>query len=142
MFGPNLLVEFSGCPYDRLADKDLLTDTLNSLPTKMEMTKITEPMVMHYSGLHEDDHGLTGIVIIAESHICIHTFPQKGFMTVDIFSCKQFDTAFVMNELISLFNPDRWDETLLQRGREFCRSVAKTEIIVSADRNSKACLAK
>lgn len=139
MFGPNLLVEFSGCPYDRLADKELITETLKSLPDKMEMTRITEPMVMYYSGLHEEDHGLTGVVIIAESHICIHTFPKKGFMTIDIFSCKQFDVSFVMNELVSIFDPKRWDETLLQRGREFPRSMAKAEIIVSAAREDIIC---
>ncbi len=138
MFGPHLIAEMQGCSRDSLMDEGLLREILTVLPDKMEMTRVTEPMVWKYSGLHEDDWGLSGIVIIAESHLAFHTFPDKNFMTVDIFSCKDFDTSFVMEYLSGLFNPTHWEEQLFQRGREFPKSIAKAGIITDSCRQQVA----
>jgi S-adenosylmethionine decarboxylase len=32
-------------------------------------------------------HGVSGVVVIAESHLCIHTWPEYGYAAVDIFTC-------------------------------------------------------
>lgn len=32
-------------------------------------------------------HGVTGVIVIAESHVAIHTWPERGYAAVDIFSC-------------------------------------------------------
>lgn len=134
MFGPHLIAEMHNCSRDKLMDTTKLKETLNTLPDKMGMTKITEPCVWEYSGMYPDDWGLSGIVIIAESHLAFHTFPDKGFMTVDIFSCKDFDTSFVMRYLAEIFEPESWDEQLIQRGREFPRSMTRAKLIIDNDR--------
>jgi S-adenosylmethionine decarboxylase len=64
---------------------------LNDLPEQIEMTKITQPYVFRYSGVVPEDWGVTGMVIIAESHISIHTFPEHKRFHMDVFSCKPFD---------------------------------------------------
>ena len=66
-------------------------DLLDSLPEQIEMTKITQPYVFRYSGVVPEDWGVTGMVIIAESHISIHTFPEHLRFHMDVFSCKPFD---------------------------------------------------
>ena len=66
-------------------------DLLNDLPEQIEMTKITQPYVFRYSGVVPEDWGVTGMVIIAESHISIHTFPEHNRFHMDVFSCKPFD---------------------------------------------------
>ncbi len=66
-------------------------DLLNQLPEQIEMTKITQPYVFRYSGVVPEDWGVTGMVIIAESHISIHTFPEHKRFHMDVFSCKPFD---------------------------------------------------
>ena len=134
MFGPHLIAEMHNCSRDRLADANRLKEILNVLPGKMGMTKITEPYVWQYSGMYPDDWGLSGIVIIAESHLSFHTFPDKGFMTVDIFSCKEFDSSFVMKYLAEIFEPESWDEQLIQRGREFPRSVTRAKLALDGER--------
>ena len=134
MFGPNLISELYQCDKNKLSDVSLLKDVLITLPDKMNMTRITEPHVWQYSGLHPEDWGLSGIVIIAESHLAFHTFPDKGFMTADIFSCKDFDTSFVMEYLVGLFHPEFWDQQLLQRGREFPRSMTRAKLIMDSQR--------
>lgn len=138
MFGPHLTLELYDCDNNSLADKDTMYKLLDTLPTKMGMTKITDPSILHYSGIHPEDEGLTGIVIIAESHISIHTFAKKGFAAVDVFSCNYFETKMVVEELIKAYNPERWDESLMQRGREFPRSMTKVGIILESDRHQVA----
>lgn len=134
MFGPHLIMEASGCKYEKLTDIKLLTRLLDKLPEKMGMTKVMPPYVFEYKGEVPDDWGLSGIVIIAESHLAFHTFPDKGFVTVDIFSCKDFDVATAVREIVNTFEPDTWDEQLIMRGREFPKSVTKASMIMETER--------
>ena len=91
-FGPHITLDLSGCNIDKLKNLQLHFDLLHTLPEIIGMTKITQPYVFPYSGLVPEDKGITGIVIIAESHISIHSFEEKQYCFVDIFSCRSFDT--------------------------------------------------
>jgi S-adenosylmethionine decarboxylase len=75
----------------RLGEIEPIFDLLNDLPGQIQMTKITQPYVFRYSGVVPEDWGVTGMVIIAESHISIHTFPEHNRFHMDVFSCKPFD---------------------------------------------------
>jgi S-adenosylmethionine decarboxylase len=135
-------MEATGCSYEKLTDMKLLTNLLNELPTKMNMTKIMEPHVFEYKGGQEpDDWGLSGIVIIAESHLAFHTFPDKGFLTVDIFSCKDFDVKQAVEEIVKVFEPEAWDQQLIQRGREFPRSMTRAKLVLDNERTQMGQLA-
>lgn len=76
---------------NKISDIEPIFDLLNDLPEQIEMTKITQPYVFRYSGVVPEDWGITGMVIIAESHISIHTFPEHKRFHMDVFSCKPFD---------------------------------------------------
>src|SRR5258706_2803940 len=93
-FGPHLMLDGYGCDKKKLQDLNLIYRILDELPSRIGMTKIMPPYVFKYSGLRPEDWGLSGFVLIAESHISIHTFPEKNFISVDIFSCKEFDSEF------------------------------------------------
>ena len=47
--------------------------------------------MLEYHGPNPNDNGISGFVIIAESHISVHTFPGRDYVNIDIFSCKSFD---------------------------------------------------
>ncbi len=134
MFGPHLLMEANGCKRERLTNIKLLTDLLNGLPDKMNMTRVMPAYVFEYTGEVPDDWGLSGIVIIAESHLAIHTFPDKGFVTVDIFSCKDFDVQMAVSAIVEAFEPETWDEQLIMRGREFPKSLSKASFVLESER--------
>lgn len=134
MFGPHLLMEATGCNKEKLTNVGLLSEILDELPGRMQMTKIMPPYVFKYNGEVEEDWGLSGVVLIAESHIAIHTFPEKGFITLDIFSCKDFDVREAVDYIVKAFEPDSWEEQLLMRGREFPKSIAKAGAIVESER--------
>lgn len=107
---------------------------LDAYPEKLAMTKIMPPYVFKYSGAVPDDWGVSGIVLIAESHISIHTFPDKGFVTLDIFSCKDFDVEQAVDYFCQVFEPTHYEKQLLMRGREFPRSLGRAGHIVERER--------
>ena len=76
----------------RISAIEPIFDLLNSLPDQIGMTKIIQPYVFRYHGVVPEDWGVTGMVIIAESHISIHTFPEHKRFHMDVFSCKPFDS--------------------------------------------------
>lgn len=135
MFGPHLLLEGYGAPKEKLQDLGLLGDILDRFPEKLTMTKIMPPYVFKYNGGEvKDDWGISGIVLIAESHIAIHTFPEKGFFTLDIFSCKDFDIRDAVNFVVDELQPKYFDETLVTRGREFPRSIGRAAKVMNQER--------
>lgn len=69
--------------------------------------------------------GVSGVVLIAESHIAIHTYPEKEYFTVDIFSCKEFDLEKAKEYIIDKFKVKRYEFHHIDRGLEFPRSMAE-----------------
>uniref|UniRef100_A0A6M3KF90 Putative S-adenosylmethionine decarboxylase n=1 Tax=viral metagenome TaxID=1070528 RepID=A0A6M3KF90_9ZZZZ len=118
-FGTHLILDLKCCDNTLLKDYNLVFNVLSELPEKIGMTKITQPYVFPYSGLIPEDKGITGIVIIAESHISIHTFQEKEYCFIDIFSCKHFDIEYATQFLIQLFKPKIYDINCIKRGKGF-----------------------
>ncbi|NQT32275.1 MAG: adenosylmethionine decarboxylase [Candidatus Omnitrophica bacterium] len=130
-FGPHLMLDLRRCNKDKLSDYNLVFNTLNELPEKINMTKITQPYVFPYSGLVPEDKGITGTVIIAESHISIHTFQERDYCFVDVFSCKDFDVDIAANYLVDAFDSQDYDKHVVSRGRHFTRQYNQEKVRVS-----------
>lgn len=121
-FGPHLTLDLKGCPKEILQDYNLHFDFLKKLPEMIGMTPITQPYVFPYEGLVPEDKGITGIVIIAESHLSIHSFEEKGYTFIDMFSCKDFDVDLAVSYILELFKPESCKKNLIERGMDFPRS--------------------
>ncbi|HET7251586.1 MAG TPA: adenosylmethionine decarboxylase [Gemmatimonadales bacterium] len=137
-FGPHLMLDGYGCDRKRLQDLNLIYRILDELPAKIGMTKIMPPYVFKYSGLKPEDWGLSGFVLIAESHISIHTFPEKNFVSVDIFSCKAFDLEFAGDYFRGVFGMEKVECNVLDRGTEFPKDLNGATRIVRAERRRVA----
>ena len=62
-------------------------------------------------------HGVTGVLAIAESHICIHTWPEYGYAAVDVFTCGEgFDPEKAAECLIQGFRSKSPSQTIVKRG--------------------------
>ena len=120
-FGPHLTLDLSKCNKDRLSDYNFVFKLLNELPELIGMTKIIQPYVFPYSGLEPKDKGITGIVIIAESHISIHTFEEKDYVFIDVFSCKGFDVDFAKRYFVEAFEANEATVNIVERGLDFPR---------------------
>ena len=120
-FGPHITIDLKGCPKEVLSNYDLHFEYLKKLPELIQMTPITQPYVFPYSGLVPSDKGITGIVIIAESHLSIHSFEEKGYSFIDIFSCKDFDTEKAIQVTLEMFKPETYELNMVKRGIDFPR---------------------
>lgn len=129
MFGPHLILDGRGASKERLDNVQFLHDLLDELPPKIGMTKIMPPYVFRV------EEGLSGIVLIAESHISIHTFPAEGRFNLDLFSCKEFDVEQAVAHLLAALEPECYEQVLLSRGREFPRSLGRASAILEQERN-------
>jgi S-adenosylmethionine decarboxylase len=100
-FGTHLMVDGYGAPKHLLKDNEALASMLSDIPLQMGMHTISEPLVVEVGPKNrKDPGGLSGFVLIAESHISFHTFPERGFVTIDVYTCQNELNA---EKLITLF---------------------------------------
>ena len=79
--GRHLLLELSDCNKEMLNDLDSLKAALVAAANGAGATVLGE-------SFHRfNPHGISGVVIIAESHLFIHTWPEYGYAAADIFTC-------------------------------------------------------
>ena len=108
---------YKGDP-NKMWDVDLVRRFLDEYPATLGMTKICEPQVQEYNGSKSEDSGVSGFVIIAESHISIHTFPHRDYVNVDVFSCKAFDNERALRDVKALFSLGEVRTWVIDRGLE------------------------
>ena len=77
----HLLVDLYGCPADLLNDVAALEKVMIEAAQRAGATVINS-MFHHFSPF-----GVSGVVVIQESHLTIHTWPEQGFAAVDLFTC-------------------------------------------------------
>jgi len=136
MFGPHLMLDCYGCDENKLKDLEFVLKFLNDLPDLIGMHKISEPQAINYLGSPNsfDKGGISAFVIIAESHISLHCFPYNKYMSVDIFSCKNFGIEKAIEFTVKSFNVKKFEKRLLYRGLEFPKEISKTMKIVNRQR--------
>ncbi len=120
--GPHLMLDCRQCHPGKISDLRYIFDFLNTLPEKVGMTKIIQPYVFPYSGLVPEDEGITGVVVIAESHLSFHSFTQKDYFFFDLFSCKPFDVEATQRYVLEAFEVKDADVHFTIRGAGFPRN--------------------
>ncbi len=115
----HLIIDGFGANRKMLESEDMIYDLLDRYPSQIGMTKVAPPQVYKYVGSKPEDWGISGFVLIAESHISIHTFPDRCYVNIDIFSCKDFDSEYAIQELKAIFEFDEIQKYLLNRGLEY-----------------------
>lgn len=91
---------------------------MKDLTKKIKMTPISKPLVIKYTAKEKDksQNGITGTIILAESNITIHTYPEFQFFCLDIFSCNEFPIDKTINYLIAKLQVKEYKKRLLKRG--------------------------
>ena len=114
----HLAIDGYGGDSDRMWDVDLIRGFLSDYPSVLGMTKLCEPKVLTYHAPKEEDSGVSGFVVIAESHISIHTFPNRRYVNIDVFSCRPFESERTVEDVKSLLCLEEVQTWLLDRGLE------------------------
>jgi len=108
--GRHLLAEFTGCEAAALADLDRVRSAMLAAAEASGATIVT------HSFHHFSPHGVSGAVIIAESHLAIHTWPEHRFAALDFFSCGGVDMDRGLAILKAAFGAEEEIRLELERG--------------------------
>jgi len=109
--GRHLLLELFDCDLDAINNLESVKQTLVEAARRAQATIVD--VVFH----EFNPFGISGVVVIAESHLSIHTWPEYRYAAVDIFSCGdtlQPDVA--ANYLVEQFGAERTSVVEMQRG--------------------------
>lgn len=120
-FGEHLTIDGYGGSYEKLANKDLILGFLNNLLSVAEMHALSEPQVFYANGNNKKDPGgWSGFVVIQESHISIHTFPARGFLSADFYTCRNnLDIKKIVSIFQESFELKELETNFLKRGTKY-----------------------
>ena len=92
--GRHLVLELNGC------NPKLLNDVKRVEEIMVAAAKIAKATIVGTHFHQFSPFGISGVVVIAESHVAIHTWPEHGYAAVDIFSCgTKLDHAIIRDHL-------------------------------------------
>jgi len=114
----HLLLDLYGCDVASLNDENLLKKVFNDLAKLMEMHVIAGPIVVRYVGKEDSPsgEGLSGFMIVAESHVSIHTDIRTSYASIDVYSCKKFNVELIEDYLLKVFKPQKIEKRFVTRG--------------------------
>lgn len=115
-----MLDGYQGDP-DKLNDRERVLKGLVELPELLGMHRLSEPEI-YFAKPNDikDPGGWSGFVVIMESHISIHTFPARRFVSIDAYTCRNgMDTAFVEKYFRDLFALGDVETNFVKRGTKY-----------------------
>lgn len=109
--GRHILAEFYGCPGDIISDLEQIKQAMVTAALKAG-AEVKETVFHQFS-----PQGVSGVVVISESHLAIHTWPEFGYAAVDIFTCGQTVDPWVScNYLKEIFIAQNMSAREIKRG--------------------------
>lgn len=108
--GHHTIWDVYGCNSQKASFVEPIQQILNTIVSELKLGKVSE------SYKQFEPIGATGFILLEESHISIHTWPEMGYVAIDVFSCKSFDIKKI-NDLIKVFFETEQVETkIIERG--------------------------
>lgn len=92
--GRQILVEYYDC------NSDIINDVAQIESILLEATRRSQASIISHNFHKFSPHGVSGTVVIAESHVAIHTWPEYGYAAVDIFTCGETIDPWIIQEFI------------------------------------------
>lgn len=92
--GRQILVEFYDCDSEKINDVEFIESTF------LNATRASQATIISHNFHKFSPHGVSGIVVIAESHVSIHSWPEYSYAAVDIFTCGDTIDPWVIQEYL------------------------------------------
>jgi len=109
--GLHILMEFNECSSEVLNNLELLEKEMNQA-AKVSKATIIKSVFHQFS-----PQGVTGVVVVAESHLAIHTWPEHGYAAVDFFTCNlKMDYHKAYDHLVQILNSKKHHYKSIKRG--------------------------
>lgn len=107
--GQHLIVDFWGARY--LTDQQMLARAIRGAVTKAGATLLQ--LRLHQFG---SEQGVTGVALLSESHLSIHTWPERQFAALDVFMCGAADPYLAVESLRESLQPGKSQVRSIGRG--------------------------
>jgi len=132
----HVIIDGFGASAGLLQDEPFILGLLDSYPSVIGMTKIMSPHVFRYNGSDPHDWGISGFVLIAESHISIHTFPERRYFNVDIFTgnTNPFNVEDIKQYWKDRFNATNVTSRTPEGGQEYPDAILAASEVVCEER--------
>jgi S-adenosylmethionine decarboxylase len=120
-FGEHITLDGYGGDPEVLDSEEAVTSVLTELCELLDMHPLTEPKVLSAPDNQiKDPGGWSGFIIIAESHIALHTFPKRRFISADVYTCKNgMDESVVVNYFKDKFKLEEVETNFIKRGLKY-----------------------
>jgi S-adenosylmethionine decarboxylase len=110
-FGRHVAVDTWGVNFDLLNNAEWLQSQM------VEAAEISGATVLSVQGKQFEPQGATVLVLLSESHLSIHTYPEKGFAAIDCYTCGDtVDPQLAIDYLVSVLKPSHTHAKKLIRG--------------------------
>jgi S-adenosylmethionine decarboxylase len=117
----HLMLELYGCDRHILSNESLVKSVLEEYPARVEMEKVSPVHLYQIETSNPLDAGLSGFVVIAQSHISLHAWPEYGEVDIDICSCKEFSQEDAIAFAKQMFQTDDVEAHFVVRGTRSLR---------------------
>jgi len=120
--GKHLIVELLGCNFDLLNSVENTEEILISAAKKINTTVLN-------SYFHRfQPQGVTGVVVIEESHLSAHNWPESGYSAIDIFTCGKTDPRECLSILKEGFKATKICCAMMNRGKYVVEGSTKIDL--------------
>jgi S-adenosylmethionine decarboxylase len=122
--GIHLVGDLLGVDPKKISNADTMQDIMESAVKYGKLTKIR-------SYYHQfSPSGVSGIVLLAESHLSFHTWPEHGLVALDIFTCGPTENAeSALEFILGKLTPSSIEYKRIERGVDFPRGVQKGRLV-------------
>ncbi|MGY0693105.1 adenosylmethionine decarboxylase [Virgibacillus sp. FSP13] len=109
--GRHVITELWECNIDILNDMDLLERIFVDAALKAG-AEVREVAFHKFA-----PHGVSGVVIISESHLTIHSFPEHGYASIDVYTCgNMIDPYVAVRHIVKLLEAETYEKVEISRG--------------------------
>lgn len=108
--GTHILAEYHHCA------EDVLDDPVRIEAALLEAAHQARATVIHPYFHRFSPQGVSGVVVIAESHLSIHTWPESGYAAADFYTCGDCDPTIAIEVLRETLSADSLETMIVDRG--------------------------
>ena len=111
VLGFQTIIDFYGCNTEKINSTDFIEDVLKKAAKKMNLTVVKSTIHSFYP------IGVSGVIVIQESHLAIHTWPEYNYVALDFFTCnKAYELTDGINWLKEMFEAKKMEIVSEKRG--------------------------
>ncbi len=109
--GVHIVADLYGCDPEILKSATKMADIFEGAVKFAKLNKLSS----HYHQFHP--FGATGVVVISESHLSFHTWPEHGYAAIDVYTCGPHEAAFkAFDYIVKKLKPQRVEKQVHYRG--------------------------